>query len=139
PITFSLAYNDYGFELLSNQQIDMQQVFDNNLFASEYLHHDLQHSLNATELARRKFRDIAVISGLVFSGMPGRPVKTRHLQSSSQLLFEVFRDHEPDNLLLQQAFIETFEHQLEEGRLLQSMERISRQEIVWKQCEKPTP
>ncbi len=139
PITFSLAYNDYGFELLSDQPIDMQAVFDNNLFSAEYLHHDLQKSLNATEMARRKFRDIAVIAGLVFTGMPGKPVKTRHLQSGSQLLFEVFRDYEPDNLLLQQAYIETFEHQLEEGRLLQSMERINQQETVWKPCEKPTP
>lgn len=139
PITFSLAYNDYGFELLSDQEIDMESVFDNNLFSSEHLHHDLQKSLNATEMARRKFRDIAVIAGLVFTGMPGKPVKTKHLQSGSQLLFEVFRDYEPDNLLLQQAYIETFEHQLEEGRLLQSMERIQEQEIVWKQCEKPTP
>lgn len=138
-ITFSLAYNDYGFELLSDQEIDMQSVFDNNLFSSEYLHHDLQKSLNSTEMARRKFRDIAVIVGLVFTGMPGKPVKTKHLQSGSQLLFEVFRDYEPDNLLLQQSYIETFEHQLEEGRLLQSMERIRKQEIVWKQCEKPTP
>lgn len=138
-ITFSLAYNDYGFELLSDQQIDMEAVFDNNLFAMEYVHHDLQKSLNSTEMARRKFRDIAVIAGLVFTGMPGKPVKTKHLQSGSQLLFEVFRDYEPDNLLLQQSYIETFEHQLEEGRLIQAMKRISHQEIVWKQCEKPTP
>ncbi|WP_291146328.1 ligase-associated DNA damage response DEXH box helicase [Flavobacterium sp. UBA7680] len=139
PITFSLAYNDYGFELLSDQEIDMQSVFDNNLFSTEYVHHDLQKSLNATEMARRKFRDIAVIAGLVFTGMPGKPIKTKHLQSGSQLLFEVFRDYEPDNLLLQQAFIETFEHQLEEGRLIQAMERINNQNIVWKQCKKPTP
>ena len=139
PISFSLAYNDYGFELLSDQEIDMQAVFDNNLFSTEYVHHDLQQSLNATEMARRKFRDIAVIAGLVFTGMPGKPIKTKHLQSGSQLLFEVFRDYEPDNLLLQQAYIETFEHQLEEGRLLQSLERINKQELVWKRCEKPTP
>jgi ATP-dependent Lhr-like helicase len=138
-ITFSLAYNDYGFELLSDQEIDMQAVFDNDLFSIEYVHHDLQKSLNSTEMARRKFRDIAVIAGLVFTGMPGRPVKTKHLQSGSQLLFEVFRDYEPDNLLLQQAYIETFEHQLEEGRLIQALERINKQNIVWKQCKKPTP
>jgi len=139
PITFSLAYNDYGFELLSDQEIDMQSVFDNNLFSTEYVHYDLQKSLNSTEMARRKFRDIAVIAGLVFTGMPGKPVKTKHLQSGSQLLFEVFRDYEPDNLLLQQAFTETFEHQLEEGRLIQAMERINSQNIIWKQCKKPTP
>lgn len=139
PISFSLAYNDYGFELLSDKVIDMEAVFDNNLFSTSYLHEDLQNSLNATEMARRKFRDIAVIAGLVFTGMPGKPVKTKHLQSGSQLLFEVFRDYEPDNLLLQQAYIETFEHQLEEGRLLQALERINSQEIILRQCEKPTP
>lgn len=139
PISFSLAYNDYGFELLSDTEIDMQAVFDNYLFTTEYLHHDLQKSLNATEMARRKFRDIAIISGLVFTGMPGRPIKTKHLQSSSQLIFEVFRDYEPDNLLLQQAYRETFEHQLEEGRLIEALERINEQQMVWKPCQKPTP
>ncbi|MGV9003868.1 ligase-associated DNA damage response DEXH box helicase [Flavobacterium sp.] len=139
PITFSLAYNDYGFELLSDQEIDMEAVFDNDLFTTSYVHDDLQKSLNSTEMARRKFRDIAIIAGLVFTGMPGKVVKTKHLQSSSQLLFEVFRDYEPDNLLLKQAYIETFEHQLEEGRLLQALERINKQEIVLKNCEKPTP
>ncbi len=139
PITFSLAFNDYGFELLSDKPIDMQQVLDNDLFTTDYLLDDLQKSLNATEMARRKFRDIAIISGMVFTGYPNKGIKMKHLQSNSQLLFEVFRDYEPENLLFQQAFTETFQHQLEEGRLRLSMERIATQEIVWKQCEKATP
>jgi len=139
PITFSLAYNDYGFELLSDQEVDMQMVLDNDLFTTDYLMDDLQKSLNSTEMARRKFRDIAVISGLVFSGYPGKGIKMKHLQSNSQLLFEVFRDYEPDHLLFQQAFRETFEHQLEEGRLRIALERIAGQRIVWKACENPTP
>lgn len=139
PITFSLAFNDYGFEILSDKEIDMQQVVDNNLLTSEFLLEDLQSSLNATEMARRKFRDIAVISGMVFTGYPNKSVKMKHLQSSSQLLFDVFRDYETDNLLFQQAFRETFEHTLEEGRLREALERIQLQKTVWKQCEKPTP
>ncbi|MDM9630191.1 ligase-associated DNA damage response DEXH box helicase [Robiginitalea aurantiaca] len=139
PITFSLAYNDYGFELLSDRELDMQMVLDNDLFSPEYLMDDLQKSLNSTEMARRKFRDIAVISGLVFSGYPKKGIKLKHLQSSSQLLFEVFRDYEPDNLLFQQAFRETFEHQLEEGRLRLALERIQSQKHIWKSCTKPTP
>ncbi|MEM0517586.1 ligase-associated DNA damage response DEXH box helicase [Aequorivita flava] len=139
PITFSLAYNDYGFELLSDQFLDIQTVLDNNLFSSEYLYEDLQKSLNSTELARRKFRDIAVISGMVFQGYPNKVIKTKHLQSNSQLLFDVFRDYESDNLLYLQAYRETFEHQLEEGRLRQALERINSQKIIWKQCEKATP
>ncbi|ASV29790.1 ligase-associated DNA damage response DEXH box helicase [Maribacter cobaltidurans] len=139
PITFSLAFNDYGFELLSDKPIDMQEVLDNNLFTTDFLLDDLQKSLNATEMARRKFRDIAIISGMVFTGYPNKGIKMKHLQSNSQLLFEVFRDYEPDNLLFQQAFTETFEHQLEEGRLRLSLERIATQNIMWKQCEKATP
>ena len=139
PISFSIAFNDYGFELLSDQPIDMQQVLDNNLFTTEYMHQDLEKSLNATEMARRKFRDIAVISGLVFTGYPNKLLKSKHLQSNSQLLFDVFRDFEPDNLLFQQSFIETFEHQLQEGRLRKALERIEEQEIIWKPCEDPTP
>lgn len=139
PVSFSLAFNDYGFELLSDQPLDMQQVLDNKLFSKEYLNQDLQRSLNATEMARRKFRDIAVISGLVFTGFPDRLIKTKHLQSSAQLLFSVFRDYEPENLLFQQAFRETFDHQLQEGRLLKALERISQQKTIWKDCKKPTP
>lgn len=139
PITFSIAFNDYGFEILSDQQIDMQQVLDNDLFTSAYLFEDLQKSLNSTEMARRKFRDIAVISGMVFTGFPGKIIKNKHLQSNSQLLFEVFRDYEPENLLFQQAYRETFEHQLEEGRLRIALERIEQQEIVVKNCKKATP
>ncbi len=139
PITFSIAFNDYGFELLSDQEIDMQQVLDNDLFTTEFLSSDLRKSLNATEMARRKFRDVAVISGLVFTGYPDKLLKSKHLQSSSQLLFNVFKEYEPDNLLFQQSYTETFEHQLEEGRLQLAMQRITEQNIIWKQCKKPTP
>jgi len=139
PITFSLAYNDYGFELLSDQPMNVENIIDNNLFTTDYLFDDLQKSLNSTELARRKFRDIAVISGMVFTGYPSKQIKTKHLQSNSQLLFDVFRDYEADNLLYQQAFRETFEHELEEGRLRQALERIAKQTIFWKQCETATP
>ncbi|UJH68704.1 ligase-associated DNA damage response DEXH box helicase [Allomuricauda sp. SCSIO 65647] len=139
PITCSLAFNDYGFEMLSDKPIDIQAVLDNDLFTIDYMLSDLQKSLNSNEMARRKFRDIAVISGMVFTGYPEKGVKMKHLQSSSQLLFDVFRDYEPDNLLFQQAFTETFEHQLEEGRLRIALERINQQNIIWKQCERPTP
>jgi len=139
PITFSLAFNDYGFELLSDQKLDMQEVLDNNLFTTDYLFDDLQKSLNSTEMARRKFRDIAVISGMVFTGYPEKGIKMKHLQSNSQLLFDVFKDYEADNLLYLQAYTETFEHQLEEGRLRLALERIAQQEIVWKYCQHPTP
>jgi ATP-dependent Lhr-like helicase len=139
PISFSLAYNDYGFEILSDQEFDMQNVLDNNLITADMILEDLEASVNATELAKRKFRDIAVIAGLVFTGYPNKAVKVKHLQSSSQLLFEVFRDNEPDNLLFRQAYTETYEQEIEEYRLREAFERIENQTIVWKACKQPTP
>ena len=139
PISFSLAYNDYGFELLSDLPIDIQGLLDNDMFTTSDLFSDLQQGVNASELAKRKFRDLAVISGLVFQGFPNKTVKTKHLQSNSSLLFDVFKDYEPDNLLYLQAYQETYEHELEEGRLREVLERIDSQEIVWRKCEKPTP
>ncbi|MFT7081793.1 MAG: ATP-dependent Lhr-like helicase [Nonlabens sp.] len=139
PISFSLAYNDYGFEILSDQEFDMQNVLDNNLITADMILEDLEASVNATELAKRKFRDIAVIAGLVFTGYPNKAIKVKHLQSSSQLLFEVFRDNEPDNLLFRQAYTETYEQEIEEYRLREAFERIENQTIVWKSCKQPTP
>ena len=139
PITFSLAYNDYGFELLSEKFLDVQDILDNNLWEDSHLFQDLNDSINTSEMARRKFRDIAVISGLVFTGMPNKRKGNSDLQSGSQLLFDVFRDYEPDNLLYKQSINETFEYQLEEGRLRTALKRIKSQKLIWKMIPNPSP
>ena len=139
PITFSIAMNDYGFELLSDQEIPIYEAIETNVLGADDLWQDIQASINATEMARRKFRDIAAIAGLVFKGYPGKPVKDKHVQSSSQLFFEVFHEYESTNLLLLQAFEEVMDFQLEEVRLRKALERIAQQKIVVKEPDKPTP
>ncbi|MEL7123320.1 MAG: ligase-associated DNA damage response DEXH box helicase [Bacteroidota bacterium] len=139
PITFSIAMNDYGFELLSDLPIPIEEALENGLFSTKQLSRDIQASINAAELAKRRFRDIAGIAGLVFKGFPGKQKKDRHLQSSSQLFFEVFTDYEPDNLLLMQAYDEVMTFQLEEARLRQVLQRINLQEILLKKPDKATP
>jgi ATP-dependent helicase Lhr and Lhr-like helicase len=139
PITFSIAMNDYGFELLSDQPIPIEEAVETNVLGSDDLMKDIQASINSTEMARRKFRDIAAISGLVFKGYPGKPVKDRHLQSTSQLFFNVFNDYDAHNLLLRQAFDEVMDFQLEEARLRKALDRIAQQKIIITHPEKPTP
>lgn len=139
PITFSLAMNDYGFELLSDQPIPVEEAIETDILGSDNLMKDIQASINSTEMARRKFRDIAAISGLVFKGYPGKPVKDRHLQSSSQLFFDVFHDYEAHNLLLRQAYEEVMDFQLEEVRLRNALDRIATQKIILTTPDKPTP
>jgi ATP-dependent Lhr-like helicase len=81
-------------------------------------------------MAKRKFRDIAVIGGLIFQGFPGEQKKARHLQSSASLLFNVFFQYEPENLLLRQAYNEVMEQQMEERRLRDMLERIQKSKII---------
>jgi len=130
PITFSLAMNDYGFELLSDQPIPLDDTNCYELFSPDDLLMDIQRSVNSVEMARRKFRDIAVIGGLIFQGFPGEQKKARHLQSSASLLFNVFSEYEPGNLLLRQAYNEVMEQQMEEQRLRDMLERIQKSKII---------
>ncbi|HCZ36030.1 MAG TPA: ligase-associated DNA damage response DEXH box helicase, partial [Cytophagales bacterium] len=139
PITFSIAMNDYGFELLSDQEIPIYEAIETNVLGVDDLLKDIQASINSTEMAKRKFRDIAAISGLIFKGLPGQKIKERHLQSSSQLFFNVFHEYETHNLLLQQAFEEVMDFQLEEARLRKALDRIAHQKIIITEPEKPTP
>ena len=130
PITFSFAMNDYGFELLSDQPIPLDDSNAYELFSTKDLFKDIQRSVNSIEMGKRKFREIAVIGGLIFQGFPGEQKKARHLQSSASLLFNVFTEYEPDNLLLRQAFNEVMEQQMEEERLRNMLERIQRSKII---------
>jgi ATP-dependent Lhr-like helicase len=140
PVSFSIAMNDYGFELLTDEDVPIEQVLeDADFFSIDNLLEDIQHSLNANEMARRRFRDIAHIGGLVFTGYPGQPIKNKHLQASSSLLFEVFSEYEPDNLLIRQAYNEALAFQLEEFRLRAALQRIINQNIILKNIERPTP
>jgi ATP-dependent helicase Lhr and Lhr-like helicase len=129
PITFSFAMNDYGFELLSDQPIPLDDSNVYELFSVENLYEDITKSVNASEMARRKFRDIAVIGGLIFQGMPGEKVKQRHLQNSASLLFNVLSEYEPNSILLKQAYNEVMQQQMEEIRLRDMLNRIGKSHI----------
>src|SRR5579863_4691230 len=139
PISFSFAMNDYGFELLSDQPIPVDDSNVYELFSDEELTADIQRSVNSAEMARRKFRDVAVIGGLIFQGYPGDYKKTRHLQSSAGLLFNVFSEYDPHNLLLRQAYHEVMEQQMEEVRLRNMLQRISVSKIILMFPAKLTP
>lgn len=139
PISFTFAMNDYSFELLSDQPIPVDEHTIRELFSAERLTEVIQLSVNATEMAKRKFRDIAVIGGLIFQGMPGQQKKARHLQSSASLLFNVFMEYDRDNLLLKQAFNEVMNDQMEEVRLRAMLSRIASSKIVLTHPKKLTP
>lgn len=139
PISFSIAMNDYGFELLSETEIPMDESIAYEVFSPKNLTEDIAMIINATEMARRKFRDIACIAGLVFQGYPGKYVANKHLQSSAGLFFNVFTDYDKHNLLLRQAYDEVFYQELEEPRLVEALNRIQAGKVIITYPESFTP
>jgi len=139
PASFSIAMNDYGFELLCPEPIPWEEALEEDVFNTQSLITDLYSSTNYTEMCRRRFSDIARIGGLVFKGTAEKPVKGRHLQANARLFFEVFKEYEPENLLLRQAEEEVLYNQLEEHRLRVALNRVNQQKITVKRLNKPAP
>ncbi|MCQ3033752.1 ligase-associated DNA damage response DEXH box helicase [Pseudomonas syringae] len=139
PLTFSIAVNDYGFELLSATEVDWQAELRPELFSEEHLMNDIMASLNAGELALRRFREIARIAGLVFSGYPGAPKSNRQLQASSGLFFEVFKQYDAGNLLLTQAQEEVLRQELDVARLEHTLQRINQRTLDVHLIKRATP
>ena len=139
PISFSFSCNDYGFELLSPDPAPLEEALASGLLATDHLLHDITHSLNAAELARRQFREIARVAGLIFGGYPGQSKSVKQMQASSGLLYDVFVNYDPDNLLLHQARREVLERQLESSRLGRVLARLSGSLVRVIDVERPTP
>ncbi len=137
--TFSIAVSDYGFELLSPEPAMLEAAIAQGLFSRAGLADDIMASINAGEMARRQFREVARITGLIFQGYPGSNKTVRQVQASSGLLFDVFQRHDPDNLLLHQAYREVLERQLEESRLVETLRRIESHPVEIREIAQPTP
>jgi ATP-dependent Lhr-like helicase len=139
PGTFSISMNDYGFELLSAEAFDWRALIREGLLSEDHLLKDVLESLNASELAQRRFREIARVAGLVFQGFPGAPKSTRQVQASSSLFYQVFRKHDSGNLLLSQAEREALEQELEIGRLRETLKRMGQRKLVITRPPRFTP
>ncbi|WP_198116835.1 ligase-associated DNA damage response DEXH box helicase [Massilia rhizosphaerae] len=145
PSTFSVAVNDYGFELLAPEAVDWATVFaaetgaDVGLFDTSRLLEDVLDSLNATQLSQQRFREVARIAGLVFQGYPGQPKSLRQVQASSSLFFEVFRKHDSGNLLLTQAEREVLEQELELTRLRDTLVELHGRRVAFREVKRATP
>lgn len=139
PITFSLACNDYGFELLAPDPAPLEEAIAAGLFSTNNLLTDIPASLNAAEMAKRQFREIARIAGLVFQGYPGMHKTVKQVQATSGLFYDVFARYDPKNMLLKQAEREVLEKQLEQSRLAEALARLETSTILITNPESPTP
>lgn len=139
PLTFSWSVNDYGMELLCRKKPPLERALAEGLFTTKELTRDISDSLNAAELAKNRFREIARIAGLVFEGYPGKGKTARQIQTTSSLIFDVFKRYDPEHPLLRQAENEVLDRQLERSRLFATLENIERLELVQTTPQRITP
>lgn len=130
PISFTMSVNDYGFELLSRDRAPLDEAIERGLLEPGGLDADLEHAMNAAEMGKRQFREIARVAGLVFDGYPGSRKSVKQLQASSGLLYDVFTNYDPGNLLLNQARREVLERQLEHSRMVQTLNELRNSRLV---------
>ncbi|MFA7680875.1 MAG: ligase-associated DNA damage response DEXH box helicase, partial [Pigmentiphaga sp.] len=129
--TFSYAVNDYGLMLTLAEPADLDEALLRQLLAPQDMAEDLREGVNLGELARRQFREIARVAGLLTPSLPGREMRSlRQVQASSGLLYDVLRRYDPGHLLLAQAEREVFEFQLEAPRLLASLRDCASRELI---------
>jgi ATP-dependent Lhr-like helicase len=134
-----MAVSDYGFEVLAADEFPYREHLTPALFSEEGLARDALESTNISALARRQFREIARIAGLVFQAYPGARKSGRQVQANSSLLFDVFSEFDPANLLLEQARREVLERHFEQSRLARTLRRIALSEMLIVETERPTP
>ena len=140
PISFTMAMNDYGIVLGSPTEAPFEAALDRGLLSSQGIADDIGASLNASEMAKRQFREIARVAGLIRQGYPGqRQRSARHTQASSNMFYDVFKEYDPENLLLKQAQREVLEQKLEQVRLTQTLARLNQSEIIFRKLLRPTP
>ena len=135
PSTLTLAFNDWGFELAGRAALPATAAEWRRLLSPLNLLDDLMSCLNSTEMARRHFREIARVAGLVQAG--GR--SDRQTQASAGLIYDVLAEHDAGNLLLAQARREVLERQFEFQRLAAAVDRIATQEIHVVETPRLTP
>ncbi|HEX8323373.1 MAG TPA: ligase-associated DNA damage response DEXH box helicase [Tepidisphaeraceae bacterium] len=127
PVT--ATFTDYGIELLCPEDPMLGTKDWLELLSPENVLDELLLCLNAGELTKRQFREVSRVAGLVMATSPGAPRSVRQLQASTSLFYEVFKEFDPDNLLLKQAEREVLEQQLEIGRLTAALATLAKQDF----------
>jgi ATP-dependent Lhr-like helicase len=145
-MSFGLSFNDHGIEFFAETAGETPFDFAGTLrteatalFGEERLVEDLLESVNLGELGKRQFREVARVAGLVVQRYPGNATSARPLQAGASLIHDVYREFDPENLLLKQAEREVMERQFEERRLARTLERLRVEPIEIVEIDRPGP
>ena len=85
---------------------------------------DLDAWLAESQLMMRTFRNCAVIAGLIERRFPGQEKTGRQVTISTDLIYNVLREHEPDHILLKAAWADAGTGLLDIHRLGTALARV---------------
>lgn len=137
--TFAWSCNHMGLMLVPSVPLDAHTLDWQQLLSSDRLAEDLRAAVNFSEIARRRFREIAQIAGLLNARIPGMSFNTRQLQVSAGLLFDVLSQYDPDHVLLRAAHSEAIERDLHLPDLKDLLQQLRAQTLVLTMPAKHTP
>jgi ATP-dependent Lhr-like helicase len=109
-----------------------------DLFHEDMLGDDLDAWLAESSLLKRTFRDCAIISGLIERRYPGQEKTGRQVTFSSDLIYNVLREHEPDHILLRATFADAATGLLDVARVGDMLKRVKGR-IVLKRLDRVSP
>ena len=120
------------------QMLKMGELSLEDLFDEDMLGDDLEQWLAESFLLKRTFRQCATIAGLIEKRHPGKEKSGRQMTVSSDLIYDVLRNHEPDHLLLQATRDDAARGLLDIRRLGDMLKRI-KTGIVHQDLERISP
>ncbi len=109
-----------------------------DLFDEDMLGDDLETWLAESSLLKRTFRTCATIAGLIERRHPGQEKTGRQMTVSSDLIYDVLREHEPDHILLRATWDDAATGLLDIARLGGLLRRV-RGHILHKPLEAVSP
>jgi ATP-dependent Lhr-like helicase len=137
--TFSFSVNEYGLEILGPSGLVLTEQDIRQALGSEKLIVDMEKSLSSSGLAKRQFKEIAQVSGLVPQNQAVKRRTLKNLQSSTSLLFDVFERYEVQNLLYQQSLQEVKIYQFQEERMKKTLQRLEKSHLIYRLTPYPGP
>jgi ATP-dependent Lhr-like helicase len=104
--------------MIGDGRLSLGELFDQDILGD-----DLDAWLAASNLMKRTFRNVAIIAGLIERRYPGKEKSGRQVTFSSDLIYDVLREHQPGHILLEAAWADAASGLLDIARLGDFLER----------------
>ncbi|MGA7712566.1 MAG: ligase-associated DNA damage response DEXH box helicase [Rhizomicrobium sp.] len=117
---------------------DLSGLDFGKLFDEDMLGDDLDAWLAESNLYKRTFRNCAIIAGLIERRTIGSEKTGRQVTFSSDLIYDVLREHEPDHILLRATYQDAATGLLDVARLGDMLRRVKGR-IVKRKLDRVSP